>query len=476
MPFNTYTFIIFFSAVLLGYYCLPNWTLRKVFLSLSGYVFYAAWNPLFVTLLVFSTVFDWSIAQQMAKRPQYKKSLLSLSIVISLGLLGVFKYGELLITTFTQWAAWLGWQYQVPEWKIILPVGISFYTFQTMSYIIDVYRNKVQPAKSFLDYALYVSFFPQLVAGPIVRSDEFLPQCDTQKRFHLESVCQGICLLVIGLFMKIILSDAIMAPIADMVFNSPSHANAWQAWCGVFAFSGQIFFDFCGYTLCAIAAAKTLGFQLPENFRAPYAALGFADFWQRWHISLSRWLRDYLYISLGGNRISANRTAINLMITMMLGGLWHGASWLFLLWGSIHGALLIIERIGKYYFKSWYDNRGYRNNNLFKLPLTLLTTIIICLTWIPFRATSISDMSDLIGALVGTKSVSKLDIDVMHASLVFLTFAGLFFWHFFRRERDYFQWINQVSANIKLLLITTLLLIIYLFGGGDDRAFIYFQF
>jgi alginate O-acetyltransferase complex protein AlgI len=191
MPFNTYTFIIFFSTVLLGYYSLPNWTLRKIFLCISGYLFYASWNPLFVTLLIFSTLFDWSIAKQMVKRPEQKKPLLVASIVISLSLLGVFKYGELLLRTFTQFAQWFGWQYQAPSWKIILPVGISFYTFQTMSYIIDVYRNKVPTAKSFLDYALYVSFFPQLVAGPIVRSDEFLPQCETLKPFNIEKISLG---------------------------------------------------------------------------------------------------------------------------------------------------------------------------------------------------------------------------------------------------------------------------------------------
>jgi alginate O-acetyltransferase complex protein AlgI len=472
MPFNTYTFIIFFSTVLVGYYSLPSWTLRKIFLCISGYLFYAAWNPLFVTLLIFSTLFDWSIAKQMVKRPAQKKILLILSIVISLSLLGVFKYGELLLTTFTDFAAGLGWEYQAPAWKIILPVGISFYTFQTMSYIIDVYRNKVPAAKSFLDYALYVSFFPQLVAGPIVRSDEFLPQCETLKPFNLEKISFGLCLLVIGLFMKIILSDAIMAPVADLVFNTPANASTWQAWCGVLAFSGQIFFDFCGYTLCAIAAAITLGFKLPENFRAPYAALGFADFWQRWHISLSRWLRDYLYISLGGNRISPSQTAINLMITMMLGGLWHGASWLFLLWGGIHGTLLIAERLCKHLFKSLY-----RNSPIFNIPLCLLTTLLICLTWIPFRASSLSDMVIIIQSLIGLHTPStSLDIETLIAELVFVTFAALFAWHFFRRDRDYFQLLNELPANVKLLLITTLLLIIYLFGGGDDRAFIYFQF
>lgn len=473
MPFNTYTFLIFLAVVLSGYYALPGWTLRKAFLCLSGYVFYAAWNPLFISLLLFSTVFDWSLARYMQNNPQHKKPLLILSIITSLGLLSLFKYGELFITTFTQAVAWLGCDYQAPAWKIILPVGISFYTFQTMSYIIDVYRQKVNAEKSFLDYALYVSFFPQLVAGPIVRSDEFLPQCQQIKPFKLEPVAQGLCLLIIGLFMKIILSDAIMAPVADSVFNTPDKANFIQAWCGVVAFAAQIFFDFCGYTLCAIAIAQTLGFHLPENFRAPYAAQGFADFWQRWHISLSRWLRDYLYISLGGNRISPGRTAMNLMITMMLGGLWHGASWLFLLWGGVHGVLLIAERICIKIFRPFY-----RDHLTFNLPLQLLTLFIIVLTWIPFRASSLGDMAILLKTLFGFQpsTATSLAIDPSVILLVFLTFSGLVVWQMFRRSQNYYTLLNSLSVNLKLLLISSLLLSMYLWGGGDDRAFIYFQF
>ncbi len=459
--------------VLLVYYSLPRWVQRKAFLCLSGYIFYAAWNPIFVTLLIFSTVFDWSIAKLMVKHPKQKKILLCVSIMISLSLLGVFKYGELLLVTFSQCVAWLGWDYQAPAWNIVLPVGISFYTFQTISYVLDVYRNKVSAEKSFLDYALYVSFFPQLVAGPIVRSDEFLPQCATLKPLNFEQISFGFCLLIIGLFMKIILSDTIMAPAADLVFNFPEQTNPWQAWCGVFAFSGQIFFDFCGYSLCAIAIAKTLGFDLPENFKAPYAALGFADFWQRWHISLSRWLRDYLYISIGGNRISPGRTALNLMITMMLGGLWHGASWLFLLWGAMHGFLLIIERSCKKIFKPYYRNKAAYN-----IPLSLLTTLVICLTWVPFRIKNLTDLNVLVRSLLGvnTTTVSNLPLEHETSQLVFGTFFFLVVWHIFRRSHDYFQLINKLSSHGKLFLVTSLLLVIYLFGGGDDRAFIYFQF
>jgi len=426
MPFNTYTFIFFLSIVLIIYYSLPSWVQRKAFLCLSGYFFYAAWNPIFVTLLLFSTLFDWTVAKLMIKHLQQKKILLLMSITISLSLLGVFKYGEMLLLTFSQGAAWLGWDYHAPTWKIILPVGISFYTFQTISYILDVYRGKISAAKSFLDYALYVSFFPQLVAGPIVRSDEFLPQCATLKPFDREQISFGLCLLIIGLFMKIILSDAIMAPVADLVFNSPEQSNTLQAWCGVFAFSGQIFFDFCGYSLCAMAIAKTLGFELPQNFKAPYAALGFADFWQRWHISLSRWLRDYLYISLGGNRISPGRTALNLMITMMLGGLWHGASWLFLLWGALHGFLLIIERLAKKIFRPYYQDKA-----IYNIPLYLITVLVICLTWIPFRTQNLTDLSFLIGSLLGIHTTaSSLPLEESVIQLVFCTFFLLVGWHF----------------------------------------------
>ena len=244
-------------------------------------------------------------------------------------MLGFFKYGGFLLANFRRGLALLGVDYVPPEMDIFLPIGISFYTFQTLSYTIDVYRGHTRPWPSFLDFAMFVTFFPQLVAGPIVRAAEFLPQCVTPKRANAHQLGWGASLLVLGIFEKVVLADGVMAPVVDTVYGSVREAGFFSAWVGTLAFGSQIFFDFAGYSTCAIGAGLSLGFVLPDNFRFPYAAVGISDFWTRWHISLSSWLRDYLYIPLGGNRQGLVRTQANLMVTMLLGGLWHGAAWRF---------------------------------------------------------------------------------------------------------------------------------------------------
>ena len=238
----------------------------------------------------------------------------------------------------------VGVDYVAPEWDIILPMGISFYTFQTMSYTIDMYYERRAPAKNFLDFALYVTFFPQLVAGPIVRSGDLIPQFESPRKANTNQFLWGLFLLTLGLFQKVVMADSLLANKADTVFGAGQTLHGLDAWGGVLAFSGQIFFDFAGYSTCAIGIAMMLGFVLPDNFRFPYASIGFSDLWRRWHITLSSWLRDYLYIPIGGNRLSSTRTYVNLMITMLLGGLWHGAAWTFVVWGALHGLYLMIER------------------------------------------------------------------------------------------------------------------------------------
>ena len=227
----------------------------------------------------------------------------------------------------------VGLAYNPPKWDILLPMGISFYTFQTMSYTIDLYKKKIKPAKTFLDFALYVTFFPQLVAGPIVRSSDLVPQFYEPKKASEKEFFMGLLLLTIGLFEKTVFADSLLSPVSDQVFGSNAKLLPLDAWTGVLAFSGQIFFDFAGYSLCAIGIARMLGIWLPDNFRYPYGSIGFSELWSRWHISLSSWLRDYLYIPLGGNQKGSGRTYVNLMLTMLLGGLWHGAAWTFVVWG-----------------------------------------------------------------------------------------------------------------------------------------------
>jgi alginate O-acetyltransferase complex protein AlgI len=331
MVFNSLTFLLFFSLVLLVHHLPLRWSIKKLNLLLASYVFYAAWNPPFVLLLVIAAIVDFFLARLIYKTQGllHRRLMLAAGLCLNLGLLSYFKYGQFLLENFVTVARSVGVNYHSPAWKIVLPLGISFYTFETISYLVDVYRGRLKPWGSFVDYALFLTFFPHLVAGPIVRAGDFLPQCVSPRHATRRQLGWGLSLIVIGLFEKIILADAYLAPIVDVVFHHAATASSGDAWLGALAFSGQIFCDFAGYSTCGIGAALCLGFVLKDNFRFPYAAVGFADFWQRWHISLSTWLRDYLYIPLGGNRHGRWKTFRNLMLTMLLGGLWHGASWRF---------------------------------------------------------------------------------------------------------------------------------------------------
>jgi alginate O-acetyltransferase complex protein AlgI len=326
MLFNSLTFVVFFAAVLLAYRVLGNWNAKKAMLLVASYVFYGAWNPPFVALLAISTLVDWFVAKHMALEEDVhiRRRLLVISLLVNLGFLGFFKYGGFLLENFVALMASFGVDYKPAAPSIVLPVGISFYTFQTLSYTLDIYRRRLKPARSFLDFALFVSFFPQLVAGPIVRAADFLPQCVDERRTEARAFGWGLFLMTLGLFEKVVLADGLLAGTADSVFGSPGPASALDTWLGSVAFAGQIFCDFAGYSTCAIGAALCLGFHLPTNFRFPYGAVGFRDFWRRWHISLSTWLRDYLYIPLGGSRNGRWRTLIALMLTMLLGGFLHG--------------------------------------------------------------------------------------------------------------------------------------------------------
>jgi len=299
MIFNSLVFLIFFVVVFILYRLPLGWATKKAFLLVSNYVFFASYHPIYVWLLLFSTVVDYFAGWGMHKADNRRGRtvLLVVSLVANLGLLGFFKYAQFALDNVGWLASLAGTGWTPPDIDILLPVGISFYTFQTLSYTIDVYRGHIEPTKSFVDFAFFVSFFPQLVAGPIVRAEEFLPQCIEPRHTDSHHIGWGLSLFTIGLFEKIVLADRVLGPVADKVYMSPHAATFIDAWMGAVAFSGQIFFDFGGYSLCAIGTAMCFGFVLPDNFRCPYAAVGFSDFWSRWHISLSTWLRDYCPVS-----------------------------------------------------------------------------------------------------------------------------------------------------------------------------------
>lgn len=474
MLFNSLTFLAFFGVVLSAYYLLRSWQWQKVLLLVASYVFYAAWNPPFVALLWISTAIDWFAARRMHREERHSRrvALLCLSLVGNLGMLGFFKYGGFVLENFKSVVGFYGGSFDAAAPDIILPVGISFYTFQTLSYTLDVYLRRAAPSKSALDFALYVTFFPQLVAGPIVRATDFLPQCLTPRRATRQMFNWGLFLMTLGLFQKVVLADTLLSPTAEAVFGwSKGPLASLDSWLGVLAFSGQIFFDFAGYSTTAIGAALCFGFSLPDNFRCPYAAVGFSDFWGRWHISLSTWLRDYLYIPIGGNRKGRVRTDVNLMVTMLLGGLWHGASWTFVVWGGLHGVYLVAERL----LRKRFGSAAWVVTLPGKIALGLLTYFLVNITWVFFRARSFDAAKLLILSMLGIIRDGAEILATRDMLIVAGVIAALVVTHWIHRSIP-IEAAAERLPNWAHGLVWSGMLILLILAQGSDNAFIYFQF
>jgi alginate O-acetyltransferase complex protein AlgI len=471
MVFNSLTFMVFFAIVLLMHAMPFRWTTRKINLLIASYLFYAAWNPPFVILLWISTIVDWWAAKKLvdAEQPAARRAWMLLSVVANLGMLGYFKYGTFLLANFTALMATLGVVYHPPAFDIVLPIGISFYTFATMSYTLDVYLRRARPASNFLDYALFVTFFPHLVAGPIMRPTELVPQFAQPRRATPQMLRFGLVLMTIGLFQKVVLADGFLAKAAEMVYDGDGIPGTLDAWVATLAFSGQIFCDFAGYSTTAIGAAMCLGFAMPDNFRFPYAAIGFSDFWRRWHITLSAWLRDYLYIPLGGNRHGAVRTYFALMATMLLGGLWHGASWTFVVWGGLHGLYLSVERLLRTRFA------GYRPGPLMLFSLGLLTYALINITWVFFRAHTFGKAWTVLGGMAGRNSHAAPILPTVHLVMVTLIVAGIVFAHWLMRNRTLESTVARVPP-LALSATWAVMAFAIVIAQGAGNAFIYFQF
>jgi alginate O-acetyltransferase complex protein AlgI len=380
MSFISIEFAILFAVIitLLAFIKVP--LAQKLILLSASCFFYAWWDWRFLGLLVIVTVLDFYVTRFLITTTSIKKrkAFLWLSILLNLGFLGFFKYFNFFIETLNLFAQ--KWGCRVETLSIILPIGISFYIFETLSYVIDVYRGEAQPAKSLLDYAIFITFFPRLVAGPIMRASQFLPQLEKGIQLNLNNFVEGTQVFLRGMLKKLVIADNV-AFMVDQIYASPSIFSSHTVWLGVAAYSVQILYDFWGYTDMAIGISKILGIELPLNFNLPYIAQTITEFWTRWHISLSTWLRDYLYIPLGGNRKGKLRTYINLMITMLLGGLWHGASWNFVLWGGLHGGYLAIERLVL----------GSKPKQLlWSSPMAWLRSffviVLVTISWVPFRS------------------------------------------------------------------------------------------
>ncbi len=471
MAFNSLIFLIFF-AIVLGLHGLPlQWHAKKTNLLLASYIFYAAWNPPFIVLLWISTLTDWFAARRIAvSSGGAKRFYLILSIVVNLGLLGYFKYGGFLEQNLVAILGTMGVSYTPSGHNIILPLGISFYTFQSMSYSLDVYRDKIKPHHSILDFALYVTFFPQLVAGPILRAGFFLQQLAEENKGRVTQIGWGLAIITVGMFEKVVLADGALAPVVERVYGEAAAAGGVDAWVGTMAFAGQIFFDFNGYSMIAVGLGKCLGFELPWNFLSPYGAVGFSDFWRRWHITLSTWLRDYLYISLSGSRAGTVRTIVNVMLTMLLGGLWHGASWLFVLWGGVHGLLLFIERIARQLF----ENSTLVRTAGMQFVLGIVTWLAICLTWVLFRAEDTASAAHLLTSMLTFGSGEEL-LGNLEVLTVLTVLASLLATHWFMRDRSFESVFKGLSWPVAGLILGAMLIAIVL-SPGEERDFIYFEF
>jgi alginate O-acetyltransferase complex protein AlgI len=461
MLFNSYIFVFaFLPAVLVGWWRIRATAARLIFLTLSSYVFYAWWNWRFLPLMIASTTVDYVAGQKIANstNPRTRKLWLIASMSFNLAILGFFKYFGFFATTVNSAAARVVPGVAVPVINVILPIGISFYTFNSMSYTIDIYRGVVRPAKSVLHFSAFVAMFPHLVAGPIVRYSDIEHQFNDLKTvLPWHQAATGICFFVAGMAKKIFIADRLAGP-ANTFFGNPA-GGVVGAWIGVLAYTFQIYFDFSAYSDMAVGLAHMLGIQFPQNFNSPYKAANISDFWRRWHMSLSFWLRDYLFISMGGSRKGTWKTARNLGITMFLGGLWHGANWTFVIWGLYHGVLLAIYHI-------FHGTRKPSSGSpIMGRGLTFLAVVV---GWVFFKADTLGRAGHIIAMMAGVSGLGALYVPAQ--SLVVLAVAALI--AFLAPNTWEIQWEPKplYAYVIAIVLVAAILFL------GIESPFLYFQF
>ena len=466
MNFNSPEFAIFFPVVLILYgFVFHRERARDLLLLAASYFFYMSWNWMYAGLILLSTAVDYAVGRVLAveQRARVRKSILVVSLVANLGLLGLFKYFNFFMDLSSDLGGQLGLNFSFVHHHLLLPVGISFYTFQSMSYTIDVYRRHIPSEQSFLKFAVFVSFFPQLVAGPIVRAAQFLPQLHRTPLVTSDRFQSGLLLVFRGLAKKIVIADMLAALGVDAVFAAPAEHSSLTLLLALYAYSFQIYNDFSGYSDIAIGAARMMGFDLPENFNRPYLATNMREFWTRWHITLSTWLRDYLYVPLGGNRRSKVITARNIMITMVLGGLWHGAALNFVLWGAWHGLLLVLSR--------GQDRSGVVGSWPRVLWARFLCFHLITFSWLLFRVGSVDVLRDYLKGLLAFSGGTMLQ------PAFFAVLLLAFVTHFIRKD-----WLDANIERMTRLPVPVQaagyagLLLAFAGLSLETQPFIYFQF
>jgi len=489
MLFNSLDFAIFFPLVFAFYWIVAkNKTARNIFLLAASYFFYGWWDWRFLFLIVISSLVDYVVGYQLPQTNNYKrrKLLLGLSLLVNLGFLCYFKYTNFFIETFVDSFSLFGKSIEVSTLNIVLPVGISFYTFQTLSYTIDIYRNQLKPTKDILSFFTFVAFFPQLVAGPIERASHLLPQFYKTYRFNYELVKSGLLLMAFGLFKKMVIADRV-AILVNQVYNNPSEYHGYETIVATVFFAFQIYCDFSGYSDIAIGIGRTMGFDLMKNFDSPYFSKSITEFWRRWHISLSTWFRDYVYIPLGGNRKGEARTYFNLFAVFLISGLWHGAAMTFIIWGAIHGLIIMLEK-ALIPFRTYTYNtlRVKRDSFSNKLVFVGITFLIVCISWVFFRANSLKDAFSIISnSLVDNYEglyyggLFKLGLDKVEFWVAIVAIAVLLLFDIFHKKKAAMQWLSSQNMVFRYFVYVCIVFVILVFGVYGDMApteFIYFQF
>ena len=475
MIFNSISFIVFF-VVFYSLFLLLKDRKHKMFLFLIGsYFFYGWWDWRFLFLILFSTIIDYILGRAIffETNESKRKRYLILSLVSNLGLLFYFKFFNFFVDSFADLLNSVGLSASHSTLNIILPVGISFYTFQTMSYTIDIYWKKLKPELNVLTFATYVVFFPQLVAGPIIRAIDLLPQFKLDRKITFALAQAGFMLVMLGFFKKVVIADS-LAPLVDNGFDNPYAYSALNLIILIVLYAFQIYCDFSGYSDIAIGIGKMLGFDFPKNFNIPYISKNFSEFWQRWHISLSTWLRDYLYIPLGGSRHGKWLTQRNLMLTMLIGGLWHGANWTFVIWGGLHGTYLIVQRMVQPVTRAI---ERFLPKAIYSLAAILITFFFVNLAWVFFRSQSLSDALNLLGYIIDNGNYSfgavKLKFQIIEALFLIGILFGIELLHAHGALRLKKIVYTPIGSSVT---ISFMMWMILLFGTFDNNNFIYFQF
>jgi D-alanyl-lipoteichoic acid acyltransferase DltB (MBOAT superfamily) len=471
MLFNTFHFAYFFALLLPLYWVLPHRPQNYLLLAAS-YYFYACWDPRFLSLLVLSTAMDYAcgLAVDRIDDQRKRKMFVALSMALNLGMLGYFKYYNFFADSLQAALLRSGVHVKMSHLQVVLPIGISFYTFQSMSYVIDVYRRDIKPTRNFIQFAAFVSFFPHLVAGPIMRPTTLLPQIEKPRRFNLDQFYQGAYLIFWGLTKKVVVADN-LALIVDDLFGRWQTIDGGLALIAIYAFAFQIYCDFSGYTDAARGIAKCLGIELALNFNLPYFATSPQDFWSRWHISLSTWLRDYLYIPLGGSRGSKVKLYRNLMLTMVIGGLWHGAAWTFVLWGFYQGLILVAHRL----LRPWLDRVrpvDLVDRACWKALRIFVTFHLVCLGWLIFRAKSVPQIEGMLMA-IATKAAIPASSYILPVALCILPLLLVQVVQYLTKDLDF---IFRTPWYVRSVFYTACFYAFVLAGEFGGSQFIYFQF